>query len=448
MTQIKISLFILLSALGTVVLNAQQILVDDVLAVVGGNAIFRSDVESQYLQMKAQNNRLDDDVQCQIFEDLLIQKLLLNQAKVDSVEISEQSVESQLDNRMDYFIRQIGSKEKLEKYFNKSIIEIKEDFHDAIKNQMITEKMRSNITESVTITPSEVKKFYESLKQDSIPLINAQVEIRQILIYPNYTNESKLAAKDKLLSLRKRIIDGEKFSTLAVLYSEDPGSARMGGEIGFMSKAELDPEYAKTAFSLKVGSVSTIVESQFGYHIIQLIERQDDRANTRHILIKPKVSQEELSKAKARIDSIAYLIKVDTLTFEKAAMFFSQDKETFFNGGLVINAANQSSKFEMNEFPTQDFLMIKDLKEGDVSAPYETVDSKGKPVYKMVQVKRKIQPHKANITDDYQFLQHFALEDKKMKAISLWIEDKKKSTYYQINNSGYETCPFIVNWKK
>lgn len=428
-------------------LFAQEIVVDQVVAVVGGNAVYRSDIESQYLQARAQGARDNGNLQCQIFEEMLKQKLLLHQSRIDSIQVSDAQVEQQLNQRLDYFIRQIGSKEKLEEYFKKSIFEIKDDFRDMIREQVATQKMQGNITEGVTITPSEVKNYLNSLSRDSIPQIDSQVEVAQILIYPRYADEAILAVKDKLLSLRKRIIDGEKFSTLAVLYSEDPGSAVKGGEIGFLSKAELDPEYAKAALSLKIGATSSIVESQFGYHIIQLIDRQEDRVNTRHILIKPKANPVAMKEAKQRLDSIADFIKKDSITFDKAALYNSGDKDTRLNGGLVINPATTASKFLLSEFQTGDYIMIKELKPGEMTQPFETTDDKGKPVYKMFKLISKSAPHRANLNEDYHFLTEKALEDKKKKVIEDWYTEKRKKTFSQINPE-FKNCSFYTQWVK
>ncbi len=428
-------------------LFAQEIIVDQVVAVVGGNAIDRSDIESQYLQARAQGVRDNGTMHCRIFEDMLKQKLLLHQSRLDSIQVSDAQVEQQLNQRLDYFIRQIGSKEKLEEYFKKSIFEIKDDFRDMIREQVATQKMQGAITEGVNITPSEVNSYLKNLTRDSIPQIDTQVEIAQILIYPKYSDEAIFAVKEKLLGLRKRIIDGEKFSTLAILYSEDPGSSAKGGEIGFLSKGELDPEYAKAALSLKIGATSSIIESSFGYHIIQLIDRQEDRVNTRHILVKPKVNREAMAWANSRIDSLVHVIKTDSLSFDKAALYFSGDKDTRMNGGLVINQANASSKFKLDEFQQTDYLMIKDLKPGELSSAYETLDDKGKPVYKVIKLISKSAPHRANLVEDYQFLTEKALEEKKKKVVEDWYVEKRKKTFSQIN-SDFKDCSFYTQWVK
>ncbi|MFW5752005.1 MAG: foldase protein PrsA, partial [bacterium] len=272
--------------------QGQDFVVDQIIGVVGDKIIKQSDIETQYLQLIAQGYRATGDIKCQILESMLEQKLMVNQAEIDSIEISESNVQLQLNSRLNHFIEQIGSEEELEEYFGKSILEIKEDFSGLIREQMLTERMQQEIAGNVSITPSEVKSFYKNLNKDSIPKVESKVEIQQLLIYPEYSDEAIFHVKERLLELRKRILEGESFATLAVLYSEDPSSASRGGEIGFTGKGDLDPAYAEAAFTLKEGSVSKIVESEFGYHIIQLIERRNEKVNTRHILLKPKLSPE------------------------------------------------------------------------------------------------------------------------------------------------------------
>jgi len=302
-------------------------MIDRIVAVVGDNTVLQSDVESMYLQYRAQGIPSSGDLKCEILEEYLGQMLLLNQAQIDSIEISESQVEMQLDSRLDYFINQIGSRERLEEYFNKTILEIKEDFRDLIRDQLITNQMQSNIAFDVTVTPSEVRQFYNRLPDDSIPNIDSKIKMRQISMYPPVTETAKLEVRERLLDLRKRILEGENFRTLAVLYSEGP-SAPQGGEIGFLGRAELDPEYSKVAFSLKEGQVSNIVESAFGFHVIQLIERRDDKANTRHILMKPKVDPNGSEKTIIQLDSLANVIRKDRALLLKRQHFITPRTET------------------------------------------------------------------------------------------------------------------------
>lgn len=420
--------------------DGQPVLIDQVIGIVGDYNILQSDVENQYLQYRAQGTRFPD-MKCTIFKDFLEQKLLLNQAKIDSIEISETTVEMQLNSRLQYFINQIGSPEELEEYFNKSILEIKEDFRDVLRNQMITQMMQSEITGDVKITPSEVKAYYQNLPEDSIPFIDAQVEIQQVVLYPPLEDDAIFEVKERLLELRKRILEGESFETLAILYSEGP-SAGNGGEIGFLTKSELDPEYARAAFSLRDGGVSKIVESDFGFHIIQLIERRDDRVNTRHILMKPDISLNARQKAVNRLDSISRLIRNDSITFENAARRYSEDKNTAMNKGLVVNKQNNSSNFELEQLDTKDYMVVRDLNIGEMSDPFEATDEKNKTLYKIVRLKSRTNPHRANLKQDYMLIQDMALAWKKQKVIIEWIREKQKETYIHINER-FMDCGFI-----
>jgi len=421
-------------------LSAQARIIDRVVAVVGDNMILQSDVENLYLQYRAQGMPVLADDKCEILEEFLSQKLLINQAKIDSIEVTESQVELQLDSRLQYFINQIGSQEKLEDYFNKTIFEIKDDFRDIIRDQMITNEMETEITGSVAVTPSEVRQYYNNLAKDSIPYIDAQTEISQIVIYPPVSEDAIFNVKQRLLELRKRIIDGESFITLAVLYSEGPSATR-GGEIGFMGKGELDPEYAKAAFSLKKDGISTIVESEFGYHVIQLIERQDDRVNTRHILMKAKIEPDAIVKTTSRLDSLASVIRTDTLTFATAARYFSQDEQTSVNGGIRINPYTNTTQFELDELNTEDYYAIKDLEVGEITRAFESTDEKGKQVYKIIWVDSQTKPHRATLRDDYMTLQALALIEKKEEAFQDWIQEKILTTYIRIDDS-FKSCTF------
>jgi peptidyl-prolyl cis-trans isomerase SurA len=425
----------------------QARMLDRVVAIVGDFKILQSDIENLYLQYKAENVNTSGDLKCEILEDFLAQNLLLNQAKIDSIEVPESQVEMQLDARLDFFIGQIGSQERLEQYFNKTILEIKEDFRDMIRDQLITQEMRSTITAKVTITPSEVRQFFNKIPDDSIPFINARIEISQIVLYPPYTEESTLETRQRLLDLRKRITAGENFATLAVLYSESP-TAPKGGEMGFMGRAEMDPDYAKAAFSLKKGQVSNIVETTAGLYIIQLIDRREDRINTRHILMRPKVDPEAIQKTISRLDSLADLIRNDSITFDVAARYYSQDIKTNVNGGLVVNPADNSTMFGMDELQTTEYEVLRNMNVGEVSDPFETKDENNKTIYKIVKLNRSTKPHKASIKEDYILLQMMALEAKKMIVLKDWIDEKISTTYIHIDGS-FLGCEFInPAWKQ
>lgn len=425
---------------------AQPYVVDKIVGVVGKNQILYSEVEEQYMQYVAQGIK-PAPTKCEVFESILTQKLLANQAEIDSLLVDPVTVEMELDDRIKYFINQIGTEEKLIEYFGKSILEIKEDMRDAVEEQMLMQMMRREITSNLSVTPNEVRTFYKNLPEDSIPYIDAQVKVNQIVVYPKSSEEAILDVRERLLKLRERIMNGEKFSTLAVLYSEGPSSSR-GGDIGWVSKAEVDPAYFKAAAALKEGQVSKIVESDFGYHLIQLIERSDERLHTRHIIMKPKISVEEKEEALAKLDSIVQYIRLDTLTFEKAALYFSQDEDTRMNGGLRVNPVTGNTLFELDQFETQEHYIIRDLKVGEISKPYESTDKNGKFVYKVIRVKSKTEPHKANLEQDFELLKQMTSQDKESEIVNKWVEEKLISTYVKINEP-YDKCIFqIKGWLK
>jgi peptidyl-prolyl cis-trans isomerase SurA len=292
----------------------------------------------------------------------------------------------------------------------------------------------------VTVTPSEVRQYYHRLPDDSIPNIDSKIQMRQITMYPPVTDEAKLAVREKLLNLRKRILEGENFRTLAVLYSEGP-SAPVGGEIGFLGRAELDPEYSKVAFSMKEGQVSNIVESAFGYHIIQLIERRDDKVNTRHILMRPDVDPMAEEKTIARLDSLADAIRMDSISFKMAALYYSQDKKTNVNGGMVVNPNDNSTEFVLNELLPEEFEAVRDMQINEISKPFKSTDENHKDVYKIVMLTNRTEPHQATLKQDYLVLQNMALMDKQDKVFQQWIDEKIGSTYIHIDKS-FTGCPF------
>ncbi len=422
--------------------SAQQFKIDQVIAVIGGKMVKLSDVENEYLQLKAQGYPVDESSKCSIFEKILEHKLLVNQAMLDSLEVSESQVDAELNQRINYFINQIGSQEKLEKYFNKSMQDIKKDLRESLKEQELAQKMQTQIIKDVEVTPTEVKKFYNTMPKDSIPRINSQVELSQIAIYPQFTEKSIEDLKDKMLEMRKRIINGERFATLATLYSEDDGSAKHGGEVGFLTKFELDPDYAKAAFALNnPGDVSHIVESEMGYHLIQLIEKKGDRINTRHILMKPRPDPDAVIRTKLLLDSIAKLIRTDSLTFEKAVQKYSMDQDSRFNKGILVNQVTGTNKFETEQIPPADYYAIKSLKVGEISSPYESKDKNGRVFYKIIKVLASTEAHRADLTRDYNNIQELAKNFKRQEVMSKWFSEKRKSTYIHIDDS-YRQCNF------
>jgi len=441
----------LLLALLALMLNhlvpAQQPqVIDEIVAVVGDKMILHSDVENQYMQYRLQGNISgSSEMRCQLLENLLFQKLLINQAILDSVEVSDAQVDMEMDRKLRYFINQIGSREKLEQYYQKSIVEIKEEFREVIRDQLIVETMQSTITANIQITPSEVKKFFNSIPPDSLPLINTEVEIGQIVKKPPVSPEEKARVRGRLQELRDRILKGESFTALAALYSEDPGSASKGGELGFFGRGELYPEYEAAAFSLKKGELSEIIESQSGYHIIQLIERRGDQINTRHILLMPKVSQEDLARAEQDLENIAALIRMDSVDFSSAAIKHSDDPNKN-NGGMLINPLSGTTRFETSQLDPSMFFVIDKMEVGEVSEPVVMRTEEGTQAMRLLYLKTRTNPHKANLQEDYSRIQEWALDDKRAKVIQEWIDKKTRNTYIKLSER-YKGCKFNYQWE-
>lgn len=428
--------------------TASDSVVDGVVAVVGANVILRSDIENQYLQFRAQGNIQGsaEKVRCQIMEGLLFQKLLFHQAQVDSVKITESQVDGQMDQRMRMFIGQVGSPEKLEEYYQKSISEIKNEMRDIIKEQMMVQSSQEKITKDVNITPSEVKAFLKKLPKDSIPEISSEIEVGMIMKIPVIGDAEKQACIDRLKSFKERIKKGDDFSTLAVLYSEDPGSAKKGGELGMFKRGDMRIEFEAAAFKLKPGEISDIVETEDGFHIIQMIERKGEYINVRHILLQPKVSIASMIHAKNILDSVGNLIEQKKITFADAVVRFSDDP-TRNNGGLIINPMTGTSKYEASQLDPKIFFVIDKLKVGDISAPVLYKTDRGKEQYRLYYLKARTVPHKANLEDDYAKIHQMALDEKKMDAMNDWIKERIVKTYISIDE-GYRKCTFQREWIK
>jgi peptidyl-prolyl cis-trans isomerase SurA len=430
-------------------LKAQDegMVIDKVISVVGGNIILKSDLESQIASLRTQGVLVDDNTRCELMEELLFQKLLLNQAILDSVEVSEAEVDSELDRRMNYFISQIGSEKKLEQYYKKSILEIKEELRGNIKDQMVSQRMKGQITSSVQVTPKEVKTFFNTLHADSVPTIESEVEYAQILFNAKESAQAKQDAKDRINGFRERIINGESFSTLAILYSEDPGSAKNGGELGFMGRAELVPEFSLVAFKLKNTAVSEIIETEFGYHIMQLVERRGQKVQVRHLLIKVKIDEKQVKIAKNLADSIYTLLATDTLTYEELAAKYSDDDQTKKSRGLVVNPQTGTSLFDIDQINPQIYYSIDKMKIGDVSKPVPSQGQDGKKGYRIIKLITKTAPHKATFEEDYSKIQGAALMDKQRNVTKEWIVGKVGQTYIKMDED-YKSCKYENTWVK
>lgn len=428
--------------------KAQDNVVDEVVWVVGDEAILKSDVENMRLQLQYEGGSLNGDPYCVIPEQIAVQKLYLHQAKLDSIIVSDSQVMQNVDQWLGYVMEQIGSKEKMEEYFNKPMAQIKEERKETLKEQQTVRQVQQKLVGDIKLTPSEVRRYYTKLPQDSLPFISTTVEAQIITIEPKIPIEEIDAIKARLREYSERITSGEtKFSTLARLWSEDKGSAERGGELGFMGKGQLVPEFAAVAFNLTdPEKVSKVVESEYGFHIIQLIEKRGDRINCRHILLKPKVSDKSMIEATLKLDSIAEDIKSGKFAFEEAATYLSYDKDTRNNKGLMVNSNHDSryggtSKFEMQELPQEVGIAVKDLKPGEISKPFTMINAKQKEVVAIVLLKSKIEGHKANLSEDYQVLKSIVEGRKREDILKEWLTKKQKETYVRINEN-WRNCDF------
>ena len=430
----------------TPLLSQEKVVIDQVVAVVGNSAILESDVVNQRRQLMGQGINLGPNPDCPILDDMLYQKLLFNQALLDSLVVSDEQVEQVLDRRLRFFIQQIGSREKLEAYYGKSIEELKEEFRDIVREQELSQQMEAKITANISVTPSEVRIFFNRLPQDSIPMVESEIIMAEIVKMPPVQAEEISNIKNRLEEFRQRVLRGESFNTMAILYSEDPGSARRGGELGFFGRGELYPEFEAVAFSLRPGEVSEVVETQAGYHIIQMIERRGEQFNVRHLLLQPKVSPYDLQAARLKLDSIRTIIQNGEITFAEAALKFSDDPGKI-NQGLMINQFTGTTRFRSEEIDPNLFFVIDRMEVGDISSPVGMMTEEGQQAFRIVKLISRTEPHRANLQQDYDFIQQLALAEKKRKATMAWINRRLPNTYVFVHERLRE-CEFELDWVK
>ena len=424
--------------------SAQTNVIDEVIWIVGDEAILRSEVEEERLRTEYEGQELKGDPYCIIPEQMAIQKLFLHQAELDSITVNESTVSHQVDMRLNYYISQIGSKEKMEEYFRKTTSEIREEMMTMIRNQMIIQQMQSKLTENIKPTPAEIRRYYKSLPEDSLPMMPAQVEVQIISFEPLVPVEETERIKSRLREFTERITSGNaQFSMLARMYSEDTESAKRGGELGFVGRGQLVTEFAEAAFALNdPKKVSRIVHTEYGYHIIQLIEKKGDRINCRHILLRPHISEDDKTRSLQRLDSIKQLIESDSLDFNKAVMLYSQDKNTAMNAGVMINPNTGSSAFEYKDLAPEIAKLVYTMQVGEISAPFVMMDeTKNREVCAIVRVKKKTDVHRANLEDDFQTIRAMLEQKLSEEFIRQWIEKKQLSTYIQIDPK-WSGCDF------
>tara|TARA_B100001142_G_scaffold312723_1_gene348417 strand:+ start:11514 stop:12794 length:1281 start_codon:yes stop_codon:yes gene_type:complete len=423
-------------------LEAQSI--DKVEAIIGGEIVLTSDIESQYVQYLSQGNLKSDFVKCEIIEDLLFQRLLINQAKIDSVNITEEEIDLEVLKRLNYFESQLGSVKKVEEYFSKPKAEIELELERVIKDQFLAQKVEASITSNIKVTPSEVKEFFNSQDVSEIPIVPTQVEMSQIVIRPEISENQKDKIREKLSSFRERVYNGEDFKVLAALYSDDQGSASSGGELGFVNRGELVPEFERAAFRLSEGEISEVVESQFGFHIIQLIERRGEQINVRHILLKIKVSSTALYNAKMKIEDIEKEIKEGKISFDEAIEKYS-DHESRNNGGLLLNPNTMSTLHTIEDMDPTLRYAVENLNESDMSAPSIMKLLDETKAYRILRINTKIEEHKANLVDDFSMIKDFAINIKKQDQLIKWIGKTIEKTYIKLNKE-ISICEFKNKW--
>ena len=428
-------------------------IVDEVIWVVGDEAILKSDVEVTRLQSEADGIKFVGDPDCSIPEQIAVQKLFLHQAAIDSIEVSESEVMQGIDDQINYWVSMIGSREKLEEYRKQSITQMRQQMHDDFKNRQLIQKMKQELVKDIKVSPAQVRKYFNNLPTDSIPFVPTEVEVEILTMQPRIPMEEISRVKNQLRDFTDRVNKGETtFATLARMYSEDPGSARMGGEMDYIGRGMLDPAFANVAFNLTdPKKISKIVESEFGYHIIQLIDKRGDKIKCRHILLKPKVSQEAIDKSIGRLDSIGNDIRAKKFTFEAAVEALSDDKDTRNNKGLMANTAqadNRTSKFQMKDLPTEVARVVDTMKVGQISAPFTMVNSKGKTTCALIKLVSRVEGHRATITEDFQVMKDVVLAKEREKTLHDWVVDKIKKTYVRMNDR-YKNCNFeYQGWVK
>lgn len=436
------SLLLLLLPMGLFAQNDKAV-IDRVVATVGGEIILLSEVQEQYAYAKKDQPDLPEEYQCAVLQNLIVQKLLVNQAKLDSIEVKDEEVETQIDARIDrlraYFNQDDNA---IEEFYGQSVDEMKAQLSSDMRNQILAERMQATITEKATITPSEVRRFFAEIPKDSLPYFSSEVEIREIVYKPRVNAEEREKARQRMDDLRKRIVEqGDDFAEIAKKYSDDPGSGAQGGDLGFQKRGTFVPEFEAMAYKLETNQISPIVETEFGFHIIQLLERRGNLIHCRHILIKPEISEADLDAAKSALDSVRQMIRDGKITFSEAVKRFGdKNQQSFSNDGRVANPRTGNSFFELDDLETSVFFAIEPIKEGDVAEPFRYKAPDGSDMFRLIQLVSRSKPHKADLKLDYGKIQQAALEQKKGDFTEKWVLEKLNSTYLSVN-SMFSDCP-------
>lgn len=443
--KLNLNLLVILTFFCVAKITAQATVVDGIIAKIGGEILLYSEWQEQIAYIKEKQALLTDEDKCGILQNMLVQKFLIHQAKVDSIEVKDEEVESQLTVRIDQILGYMNNDvQKFEEYYGQPVNKVKERFREDIKNQLLTERMQNKITGEISLTPKEVQEFFNKIPKDSLPYLNAEVEIAEINYLPKINKTQERLAKEKLEKILERIKGGEDFGKLAALYSDDPGSAKNQGELGWVKRGNLVPEFEAAAYNLEKDQISNIVQTEYGFHIIKLIGRRGNSISAKHILIKPKFETSDYEQAEKYLDSIRTVIIKDTLIFEAAVRAFSNNKsESFNNGGRILNPKTGTSYIETGDLDPDVYFAIESMKPGEISKVFSSVDQEGKKTYRIIKLLSRTSPHKANLKQDYARIQLAAQEQKKNEIFQNWIAKKLPSIFSEIDPKIEMICPGI-----
>jgi len=446
MKKFSIIIFTILCAMATGEAQS-KVMIDRVIAQVGGEIILLSDIEERAAQIAEQQGSIPENFRCQVLESVMIGKLMVNQAKLDSIPISDAMVEAELSQRFDYILNLFGNDpEQFRSYYGKTVDEMREFMRSEIQDDVTMREMRKTITADIRITPKEVNAFFAQIPVDSLPYFNSEVEISELVYIPAPGEEKKQEAIDKLKGLKERILAGENFADLAKIYSDDFGSARNGGDLGWMKRGSLVPEYEAVAYNLQPDEISDIVESEFGMHLIQLKERRGNNIHTRHILIKPKITDLDLKNAESKLDSIKMEIAIDSVKFSDAVKKYSSKKvQSYYNGGRVSNPSTGTTFFEVADLDPETFFAIDTLDVGEIAGPVKITDQSGEVSYKLIQLNSRSQPHRANLQQDYTKIQEAAINKKKADVFDDWAQEVIRNTFIEVIPE-FQSCPNLQSW--
>ncbi|MGB1242648.1 MAG: peptidylprolyl isomerase [Chitinophagales bacterium] len=442
------TIFLMFSLLcATTLVEAQEkILVDEIVAVVGDKIVLKSNIEEQYWSAINQGME-DEDLRCQILDQLLLEKMFVTHAQIDSLEVSEEEVESEINRRMDYFLNLFqGDEQKFEDYYDKTVLEMKEEFRDDVRDLLLAQRMQGSVLSNTKVTPKEVKTFFSQIPIDSLPYFNAEIEMGHLVIKPELTKDEKDLTISKLTNIKKKIQEGEDFGDMAKKFSEGP-SGPQGGDLGFISRGQMVTEFEAAAFRLRnPGDISGTVKTKFGYHIVQLLERRGEKIHVRHILLRPKISYTQLQEAENLLDSIRIVImENDSMSFRQAVEKFTDDETTKKTGGLLVNEQTGSSVYDMNQLDPNDFFAIEELKEGEVSKPVKYQTKEGDEAYRILYLYTRTKPHLANLKDDYNKIQKIVKNNKQNESMMNWLDRKVKRTYIFVEEE-YKGCTMLEKW--